>query len=358
MGEAFIISYSKQLIRMILRAVVGVLVTAIATRAQQCLDDDGAPVPWWAIFKLPAGANYLIYTPTTQQLVPSPYALNETAGAMFHTMNQLWQAPNIQYAMYNDEPPAQVTYNFTVGHSKGVWMWSESNDSAVFLQHSIPKFTNGPQQAATFGGLPSNAYMYGQHAFCMSLPFADLATVVEKFVFVLPDIFETNYSPHIHPFPALESLLAGAWDDWATCDTFTIRMDGDDTIHGFAKTAAWNDDLYAACLAPQLGTALAAETWTHGAAEPAACTPKWPYDVLNIKSFNWAGYSFVNYDDHSKWALPLKGSGAEGVVCFSDINRVYSQYARNGAAFCLAAPALWNALHDATTTDSCSQAFV
>lgn len=326
---------------------------AISTSALQCLDESGQPVEWWALFKLPGGAKYFYYDTNASALALSPYTLNETGGAMFETMNQLWHVPNTQYAFYNDEPPNQVTYNFTVGHSKGAWMWDGTTEDAVYLQHSIPKFTEGPKTTPQYLGLPSNAYMYGQHAFCLTVPFSDLETVVDKFVFVLPDIFDTNYNPNIRPFPTLESLLAGAWDDWATCDTFTLTGTAGTKVTGFVKTAAWNDELYAGCLAPQLASGLAAETWTHGSAEPAACTPKWPYDVLNIKNFSWSGEGFVNYDDHSKWAITTS-EDKEGTVCFSDINRVYSQYARNGAAFCLEDATLWRDLRDAITTDTCS----
>jgi Deoxyribonuclease II len=322
-------------------------------KSLQCLNEAGQPVEWWAIFKLPQGAQYLYYD-TQTPLALSPFALNETkggGGAMFETMNQLWLSLGTQYAFYNDEPPNMTTYNFTVGHSKGAWMW-DNTDNAVFLQHSIPKFTEGPNTIPHYLGLPSNAYMYGQHAFCLTMPFTELETVVEKFVFVLPDIYETNYNAIIRPFPALATLLAGAWDDWATCDTFAISGAAGTKVTGFAKTAAWNDELYAACMAPELGTALAVETWMHGSAEPAACVPKWAYDVLNVKSFNWKGQTFLNYDDHSKWAI-AEGEGAEGIVCFSDINRVYSQYARNGAAFCLEDEDLWRSLKTAIVTDTC-----
>ena len=98
-------------------------VSIISSHAIQCLNESGQPVEWWAIFKLPQGAQYMYYD-TETPLAMSPYALNGTGGAMFETMNQLWASgATAQYAFYNDEPPNMTTYNFTVGHSKGAWMW-------------------------------------------------------------------------------------------------------------------------------------------------------------------------------------------------------------------------------------------
>jgi deoxyribonuclease-2 len=98
----------------------------------------------------------------------------------------------------------------------------------------------------------------------------------------------------------------------------------------FAKTTAWNDDLYAACITPFYGADCAVESWLHGS------DPEGPYcgkqTTVDVQTVQFPGApSFSTMDDHSKWAV----FNDNMTVCFGDINRMLSQYERGGAAVCI-----------------------
>jgi deoxyribonuclease-2 len=317
----------------------------LSTVIANCLNEAGNPVPYWAMFKFPHGSSYLYYDAEAGP-VSSPFSLNASdptfGGAMFHTMNQLWSEGGMQYAMYNDEPPNQSTYNFTVGHSKGVWFWRETD--ATWLQHSFPKFPEGPEESPLgFPGIPHNIWENGQHAFCVSMNFTDLATIIAHWSLVIPQIYETNY-------PAMEALLEGRSSTDPVCQPFKIY--GPTPLLTFAKSTQWNNELYAACMGPLLGSDLLVESWLHSDAEGPDCQPTYKFNVGDVESLQYpGGVGFSNWNDHSKWAITGDGSGW---VCFSDINRATSQYQRGGGATCLKDTNLQAMLQTAIqSTNSC-----
>lgn len=304
-----------------------------ATAAINCLNEVGNPVPYWAIFKLPQGTQYYYYDQKTG-FTASQYSLNDTTqGALTNTMQQLWTSQEF-YAFYNDEFEGQTEYNYTVGHSKGIWAW---DTQGIFIQHSLPNFpTAGPKMASQYTGLPPNVFDYAQHLFCIS---TDISQVAQQFQYVLPQIYETEQP--LEPILPLEQLLNGFYNSSPVCNITQLS-----TATLFAKTAAWNADLYADCIAPALSSSLSVESWQHGDyPEGAACQPAVQYNTVDIQTLNYGipsgspSTEFSIMDDHSKWAI-----AASTTVCFGDINRVTSQYERNGAAICIEDEQLWKYL--------------
>lgn len=291
-----------------------------------CLNEVGNPVPYWAIFKLPQGTQYYYYDQKTG-FISSPYSLNDTTqGALTHTMQQLWTSQQF-YAFYNDEYEGQTEYNYTVGHSKGIWAWplvTQQETQGIFIQHSLPNFpTAGPKTASQYTGLPPNVFDYAQHLFCIS---TDISQVAQQFQYVLPQIYESEL-PLIVTEP-----FNGFYNSSAVCSIVQLP-----TATLFAKTAAWNADLYADCIAPALSSSLSVESWQHGDyPEGPACQPAVSYNTVDIQTLNYGipsgsvSTEFSIMDDHSKWAI-----AASPTVCFGDINRVTTQYERNGAAMCI-----------------------
>ena len=311
----------------------------IVNGAINCLNEAGNPVPYWAIFKLPQGTQYYYYDQKTG-FTASPYSLNDTTqGALTNTMQQIW-LQNPYYAFYNDEFEGQTEYNYTVGHSKGIWIWQEFTQG-IFIQHSLPNFPAPNQQQYT--GLPSNLYDYGQHLFCIS---TDISEISQQFQYVIPQFYDTQLPPIVSvPFN-------GEFNTSPVCINKTLS----DAVTVFAKTAAWNADLYADCIAPVLSSPLSVESWQHGDyPEGAACQPTVPYNTVDIQTLNFGIPSgsppttFSIMDDHSKWAI-----GNIPIVCFGDINRVTTQYKRNGAAICIEDGQLWKSMTMAILTqESC-----
>ncbi len=336
---------------------------AIVNAKIACLDAEGNSVNHWAIFKFPTGTDYAYWDSNIANIAIQSDSLNSTTeGALALTMGQLWADKSVGYAFYNDEiPNSSVAYNFSVGHSKGVWMWDEELTAAVFIQHSVPKFpTSGPESVASddnigigYQGLPPNAWDYGQHLACFSLNFSDLEIIAQNFQHVVPQIYENRGT-----FDTLTALLEGAYNSNPVCSVFTLTSSNKEII-GFAKTAAWDSDLYEACISAHLDKGFAVESWLHGNS-PLGSTCM-PYEVTDIMTLSFGvsdtladgtgedGVSFANYEDHSKWAVSNSGQ----IVCFADINRMESQFARNGAGLCFQDSGLWQAMRAiVNSTDS------
>jgi len=303
-----------------------------------CKDESGADTTSWTIFKLPAGTTYLYYEKNTT-FHTSPYSLNDTThGSLTHTMDQLWK-DSPQYILYNDEQPFQVNYNFTVGHTKAVLMWNRYG--GIMIQHSIPKFPYGPKLVEEYSGIPNNAYTYGQHITCFPLTLGDLKIISYSLPLAIPNIYDSSCAG-IECLGNFGNVIAGAYN------TSTICTQGE--LHNmymmFQKTTQWGKDLWADCVGFYLQSNLQVESWIHGNAIGPTC---WPFHTVDVSSLDFLGYSFSEYNDHSKWAI-----SASPLVCFGDINRMTTQFIRGGGAFCWADYGLWNILSNAIqSTNQC-----
>lgn len=311
-----------------------------------CKSDTGAAVDMWFQVKAPRGTESLYYDGTTDGFIKPVHNLNDTkTGALAATLNQLWSEGSTDYIVFNDEPAGSSgSYNFTVGHTKGVWAWNVAEGVGIILQHSVPLFPLGPSATTTYRGLGGNAWMYGQHLACFSFSVADMALLAEQAILTVPDIYDSRISTGSPD--ALKALAAGAVSVEPVCSNTSVQTKGGLEVVYYAKSSQWNNELYAACIAPSTGLSLYVESWIRGSAEGPACGP---VEVLDIQNLSYPfGIAFTEYNDHSKWAI-----GGD-FVCASDINRMTTQFTRGGSAFCFKDETLAAALRDAITgADAC-----
>ena len=314
---------------LILLSSISKIITAIS-----CKDETGLNVQSWTIMKLPQGTDYYYYD-TNNGYTFSQNSLNDTSvGALSNTMSQLW-APNMNYIIYNDEPPNQVTYNFSVAHSKAVWMWDDSN--AIVITHSIPKFPQGPGLNSGYNGLMENAWDYGQAASCFPVSLIALPNALSLVYEEGASIYDKSCD---NCFENIKITNSGS------CSTNVI--DGQHIM--FMKPARYEVDIWASCISPYFVSNVSVESWIHGTMDEAYCPPTYEYETLDIQSLQFPqGQTFTEYDDHSKWGIldnPL--------VCFGDLNRVTSQMTRAGTVYCWKDITLWEQLNGLiVSTNSC-----
>jgi hypothetical protein len=311
-----------------------------------CKNEQGTAVDTWFQVKGPRGTESLYYDGTTGGFVEPAHDLNGTkVGALADTLNQLWSESTTDYIIFNDEPAGSTDYNFTVGHTKGVWAWNVEQDAAIVVQHSVPLFPFGPQQVATYKGLGGNAWMYGQHLACFSFSVASLAQLAEQTVLTIPSIYDSRISPSAPS--SLQALASGAYSDSPTCSQTVVTTTGGQVVTYYAKSSQWNNELYASCIAPSENESLLVESWIRGSAEGPSCGS---VEVLDVQNLSYPfGLTFTEYNDHSKWAI------GRDLVCTSDINRMTTQFARGGSAYCFHDSVLATALRTAVVNaDSCS----
>ena len=307
------------------------------TYTLSCKDESGSDVPTWTIMKLPQGTSYYYYD-TNAAYNFSPYSLNDTSnGALTHTISQLWSS-DINYIIYNDEPPAQLAYNFSVAHSKAVWIWDNTN--AIVITHSIPKFPQGPQEQMSYTGLMENAWDYGQAASCFHVSLQALPNTLSLVYDTAPLIYDKSC---VECFENHKLITQNATD---SCLTYII--DGQHIM--FMKPSTNEIDIWGSCIAPYFSSQVLVESWIHGTMDNAFCPPTYQYQTLDIQSLQFPeGQTFTEYDDHSKWGIlqsPL--------VCFGDLNRVTSQMTRAGTVYCWKDPELWTQLNELiVSTNNC-----
>ena len=350
---------------------IATFLTLAVSSALQCKDDSGRDVDWWVAVKAPRGTDYL-YGDTTSAgaFVASPHSMNDTSvGAMSSTLRQIWTASSeTAYILWNDDPPASSYYNFSYGHTKGALVLDTSSEGGgLWLTHSVPKFLAGPiQDPAGYAGLGSNAWMYGQSAACFSLTPAAVGPLAETLQFNHPHIYETGGDFSAFP-SAVGDLADGVWRSDAICQQTAVTVGGlDATV--FAKTPAWNADLWSACVSPALRSDLLVESWLRGSEEGPACND---WQTLDIQNLAWTSASWKSYDDHSKWAVATNPSLVKPgrtnmpsneleawnlsapTLCIGDINRMTTQFARAGGAVCFS-DAIATAFQAAVTqTNTC-----
>ena len=308
-------------------------------------------VDTWVAFKINDGYNYLYADTNSWALALSPYSMNSTTdGALAQTLGQTWSF-GLEFIAYNDEPPSATApnpANGEYGHTKGFLAWSTAQGYGFWLTHSAPAFPRTPLQAPSgYQGLSDNAEIYAQSFLCKSLTMTEVNMLAAQLTNNSPEIYSHNVLNATEAqYPGISGLVNKDYPKTASCAPIQI---GNLTI--FAKTDAFDQDLYAACIAPYYASDMYAETWIRGSACGPACPPKYKYSTLDVQALSFTPeFTWGETNDHSKWAIAV----AAPIVCIADINRMTTQYPRGGGAACMEQPLLWAQINAAITQhDSC-----
>ena len=353
-----------------------------------CMNENGTPVDYWVIIKKPQGTDYFYYDSENRDFHTSPHSLNSTSvGALAYTTKQLWQA-EMNYVMYNDQPPKDIflhddiydnnniyannndivddsysddLYAGKFGHTKGFFAFA--SDKGFWLTHSIPLFPLGPKVVDDYQGLGKNAGTYAQHLLCLSVTAESINNLSKQFLFNRPQLYESRlYESRLYEsrllnekYDYIRQLIDGKYSTLNICDTSVLLTLGGHPFKVYAKTAEWNNDLYAGCVTPTERDTLWVESWIRGSADGPTC-PVSDYDTLDIKNLDFVIgdriYSWKETQDHSKWAITAN----RDVVCMGDINRMTTQYSRGGGTACFSDKILHSIFKKATTkTNECLQ---
>ena len=340
-----------------------------------CMNEKGEPVDYWVIIKKPQGTDYFYYDSTDKVFETSPHSLNDTTnGALTHTVKQLWQK-DINYVIYNDQIPSIYNdiyndiYNISLadddnagkyGHTKGLFAFAHVD--GFWLTHSIPLFPLGPNDSDHYRGLGSNAKTYAQNMLCVTMGITALNDLAKLFLLNRPQIYDSQLlhddTDYIKP---IKQLVDGKYSTLKQCESSQLETSGGHPFKVYAKTAEWNNDLYAGCVTPQEQDTLLVESWIRGKAEGPVC-PISDYNTLDIHYLSFVVGSGIDSrssgidsrwsetQDHSKWAI----TEIKDVICMGDINRMTSQYLRGGGTACFTDTILHHVLKQATIkTNTC-----
>jgi deoxyribonuclease-2 len=347
------------------------------------LDEQGKPVDWWFIYKVPelrsgevtrsqageidtdktTGYEYVYFDPNmdpNNTKLPSKkveankgnvgkwqsdFVINEGKGALNLTLDSVFKkskkAPStLGWILYNDEIPDEIrtgSDNGNLGHTKGVIAFDTASKTAFWLLHSWPKFAD-PNAAK------DPTPKYGQTYLCLSLDLASASKIAAQMVdHQEPQVYVHNpanlpktdalfrLTQPIKPSPTGDSSVI----DLKTAAGMPFKV--------IAKNKKWNNDFWNNLVGPTLKEDIDVETWIRGKVAPTADRDG-IHKTFDIKFINLGPlglrYAWPETSDHAKWGITKHANW----VCVGDINRMISQRKRGGGTIAFQNETLWKAL--------------
>src|ERR1051326_3078093 len=320
------------------------------------LDENGKPVDWWFIYKVPqlnagagsdsaTGYEYVYYDSSIDRkngrIVKSPNVIDKGKGALNLTLDSVFKNPpaSTGYILYNDEMPASAhsTDNGNLGHTKGVIAFDTASKTAYWLLHSWPKFVDPD---ASNDPTPK----YGQTYLCLSLDIATASKIAGQMSnHQEPQTYLCRKANLAATDPLF--LLMQTLDPHPKGDSNVLNLKTKDgmTFKVIAKNREWNKDFWNGLVGPTLNEDMDVETWIRGKIAPIADTDG-IHKTFDVKYINLGGlgahWAWPETHDHAKWGITLHSHW----VCVGDINRMISQRKRGGGTIAFQNETLWKAL--------------
>lgn len=334
--------------------------------ALTCRDEDGSPVDWFIIYKLPhmrehgnplvregigyfyMDANHPHFTLSERNLTLKNHAVAHTLAGIYDNVDD----SKIGYALYNDQVPGGG-WSEKFGHTKGAL--ALDRESGWWLVHSLPHFPPHGNDGYT---LPSNAVYFGQTFLCVSLAADEFTTVGDHLLFTYPWAYDFRVPDWMSArFPSID---ASTRQKHVTKPPY-VHLGAIETLAGvsfqtFGKSGKWGKDLYHDFVAPRLRLPLQVETWRRDkkVVLPSNCSKPFPVNNVDYLNFQTKPSIRFSYEqDHSKWAISrptgdlsgntLRASGEW--ICIGGINRESTQFRRGGGTVCTMKPLIWAEFH-------------
>lgn len=373
---------SKKILQTICFSAVFYLVCnmAFAAAGVQCRDQNGEPVDWWVIVKLPTkisptpqpnGYGYFYLDSTKQPVQYYPdgdRGLDKPNQALYYTRNQIYDAydnssADIGWLMYNDSNPATsppfcygldnpYVYSHNCGHAKGFFAFDQN--TGFWMVHSITEFPLAATKDLAYQY--SSSPLYGQSALCMSLP-ANYAginqfnLISKQLKFVNPAIYNFNLpAKYDTKMPDMQDIIANPQrgitiePDHNTISLYSLA---DVEFTNIVETNPYPNDNalpFYQYSANQLLQNLTVQSWLNSNT-PLNAICNMPYIVNQVKSLSTAKvgnnvpvYTWSTTIDHSKWAVSddsyADAKSGSQLACIGDINNTLEQEKRGGGTVC------------------------
>jgi len=341
---------------------------SIGVNGQGCLNEDGKPVDWWMVIKVPRiktssydvvknGSAYLYADPSTLSnpsrfFVNSSIGIDDVRSAPGRTIQQVYDNVRTQsseqgYVFYNDETPAGDV-SMSYGHTKGHVAWTTK--VGFWLIHSVPKYADSPERTLHYS-YPSSGQLYGQTMFCMSIGLDALDEVFAQLQYTNPQVYAKAWIDSLNSkLPNGNAFVKqGIVVKTASSRVGAFKTIGGLPIHHFAKTVKWGQSIYGELIGPYYGSDMLCETWQRPYQEPLRppTSAVSVYSVLDIgvpSNSGWDGVGWHVTSDHSKWSVTI--DPAMQVVCIGDINKQKSQWQRSGGLACVSNPTIWKTFNN------------
>ena len=317
-----------------------------------CLDNNLSDVDWYNAVKVPDDFLFSYFDPSSSpnsppglQIFPG-HNMNTTSSSVGGTINQVFQDKDVAYVAWNDECPDDNNIKkdgssmsirrrqlyHQRAHSKGVIAWD--GESGFWLIHSVPKYPDFDDSKYSWSGdiKGRNA----QSFLCISLDKDNIEKSASQVLFMDPDVCTSNMPSALSSeVPNLTELVNGG----KTSISDTTSVEKISSVNGqsftsFAKTTAFNSDLYEDLVIPKLGSSFEWQTWRRASGTPEDSYCKGDYDSENVlyTSFPFNNLQWHYTKDHSKYGI--SSGGSDSYICVGGINRMVSQRKRGGGTVC------------------------
>jgi deoxyribonuclease-2 len=317
------------------------------------LDENGKPVDWWFLYKVPkltkgpnsdsaTGYEYVYYDRKIGKILRSQNQLTDDTGALKLTLNSVFATPDVTtgWILYNDEMPASANRkdNGALGHTKGVIAFDMASKTAFWLLHSWPKYADP-------GAVGMPTPMYGQTYLCIAL---DLDTAAQVAAQMSNHQEPQTYLPRIPTSLAQDNALyrlSQPLDPNSPGDFNVVELASREGLafKVIAKNRKWGKDFWNDLVGPTLDADLDVETWIRGPIPPTLDSDG-IHKTFDIKYIDLrplgAPWTWPETHDHAKWGITTESNW----VCVGDINRMISQENRGGGTIALQDEMLWTAL--------------
>ncbi|XP_051898075.1 deoxyribonuclease-2-alpha [Pristis pectinata] len=328
-----------------LASLIAACLVSSVTSDISCHDDNGQPVDWFILYKLPkdvdgSGLQYMYMDHGTPGWRTGKYPINDTRGAVGSTLQQLYARPRsdeVAYVLYNDQ--SSVDSSSYGGHTKGVVLLDQKQ--GFWLVHSTPHF---PQRTGEGYIWPHSGLHNGQSFLCVTYPYSQFQEIGTQLLYNHPHVYDQSIPPSFgKDLPDLQSAASGKHKETPPWKRKVILSSAaGKQFTSFAKYKNFGADLYSGWVAGDLQSDLLAQTWLNSRrALPSNCTAD--YAVYNVEGIKFpTGTSFSTHVDHSKWCVTRPGGGSKW-TCIGDINRDQAQEKRGGGTVCNDDPVVWDA---------------
>jgi len=318
------------------------------------IDDNGKPVDWWFMYKVPkltkdaetssaVGYEYIYYDPAINEIVKSPDLLTDGKGALDLTLKSVFDNPDdtTGWILYNDEMPsdAKRTDSSNFGHTKGVIAFDTNTGTAFWLLHSWPKYAD-PQAS----DMPTP--IYGQTFLCISMDIKTAGAIAAQMA--------DHQVPQVY-LPRVPKALSKTDPLYILTQTLNPNPVGDSNVieckslgglafQVIAKNRKWNKDFWNDLVGPTLKEDMDVETWIRGKIPPTLDSDG-IHKTFDVKYIDLSPlgfpYTWPETQDHAKWGITLQSNW----ICVGDINRMISQEKRGGGTIAFQNETLWAALN-------------
>ena len=323
-----------------------------------CRNTKGEEVDWYVVFFMPKSASsdnqiyYAYIDNTLKTLEYYKYEESTFPPTMITAYVTKATTQDFNYFFWNDDLTTKGGESKSASseraHAKGSLVYDK--DNGAFLLHSLPRFPTRTEANEILTELPSNAGVYGQHFFCMTVT----KTTSEKIAELL------NYINVSNNASVKKDNVNSSANKWITAlinnhyDTSypielqsTIKSKGGVDFNVISKSYLKKVTPYDTTIRSTYYDDFYVRTWTKPELAPAICED---YSIFNVQNIKFGQYSYSKGKEHSKWAISVY----KHVNCFADLNHCPSQANRGGNIICFENELLHDIMKDAVVDiDSC-----